>query len=153
MRSARSLDKRSRERPSASSDLIRDRMRRQGRRDTKPELSLRRAVWKRGLRYRVDVSPIRGARRRADLVFTRAKVAVYVDGCFWHSCPLHATTPKANRVWWVEKLKSNVARDRDTDRRLSDAGWIALRIWEHEDPENSAERVERVVRDRIAKTA
>lgn len=102
------------------------------------------------MRYRVDVAPIRGARRRADLVFTRAKVAVYVDGCFWHRCPLHATAPKANRAWWVEKLDANVARDRDTDRRLREAGWIALRIWEHENPETSATRVERVVRRRIA---
>jgi DNA mismatch endonuclease (patch repair protein) len=105
------------------------------------------------LRYRVDVAPIRGARRRADLVFRRAKVAVYVDGCFWHSCPKHATTPKANREWWVEKLDANVARDRDTDRRLKEAGWIALRIWEHENPDTAAERVARVVRERTAKLA
>jgi DNA mismatch endonuclease (patch repair protein) len=124
-------------------------MQRQARRDTVPELALRRAVWKRGLRYRVDISPIRGTRRRADLVFTRAKVAVYVDGCFWHSCPLHATTPKANRTWWIEKLEANAARDRDTDRRLSEAGWSVVRVWEHEDAEHSAERVERVVRARL----
>ena len=128
-------------------------MQRQGRRDTVPELALRRAVWKRGLRYRVDVSPIRGARRRADLVFTRAKVAVYVDGCFWHSCPKHATTPKANRAWWIDKLDANVARDRDTDRRLHEADWIALRIWEHEDPDTAAARVERIVRERVAEVA
>lgn len=105
------------------------------------------------MRYRVDVAPIRGARRRADLVFTRAKVAVYIDGCFWHRCPLHATTPKANRAWWIDKLGANVARDRDTDRRLCAAGWIALRIWEHEDSEAGAERVESVVRDRSANLA
>jgi DNA mismatch endonuclease (patch repair protein) len=125
-------------------------MQRQNRRDTLPELALRRAVWRRGLRYRVDVAPIRGARRRADLVFTRAKVSVYVDGCFWHRCPEHATTPKANREWWIDKLAANVARDRDTDHRLDEAGWIALRVWEHEDPEESASRVERVVRERVA---
>jgi DNA mismatch endonuclease (patch repair protein) len=128
-------------------------MKRQGRRDTVPELALRRAVWKRGLRYRVDVSPIRGARRRADLVFTRAKVAVYVDGCFWHSCPKHATTPKANRAWWMDKLDANVARDRDTDRRLHEAGWIAQRIWEHEDPDTAAARVEQIVRERVDEIA
>jgi DNA mismatch endonuclease (patch repair protein) len=137
-------------RPAASSDVIRERMQRQSRRDTVPELALRRAVWKRGLRYRVDVSPMRGARRRADLLFTRAKVAVYVDGCFWHSCPQHATTPKANRAWWIEKLHANVARDRDTDRQLHESGWIALRIWEHEDTDTAAARVERLVRARIA---
>ena len=122
-------------------------MQRQARRDTKPELALRRAVWQRGLRYRVDIAPVPGTRRRADLVFTRAKVAVYVDGCFWHRCPMHATTPKANREWWIEKLDANVTRDRDTNRRLAEAGWTALRVWEHEDPEDAADRVQRAVRD------
>lgn len=124
-------------------------MQRQIRRDTEPELALRRTLWKRGLRYRVDVAPILGTRRRADLVFTRIKVAVYVDGCFWHRCPIHATTPKANRAWWIEKLDANVVRDRDTDRRLREAGWTAVRIWEHEDPDEVADRVERVVRERF----
>src|SRR3954447_5164896 len=109
------------QRPAASSEHVRRRMEKQVRRDTKPELELRRAVWRLGLRYRVDIAPIPG-RRRADLVFTRAKVAVYVDGCFWHSCPTHATIPKANREWWVAKLDTNVRRDRDTDRRLAEAG-------------------------------
>src|SRR3954447_26495843 len=108
-------------RPAASSDHVRRRMERQPRRDTRPELALRRAVWRLGLRYRVDIAPIPG-RRRADLVFTRARVAVYLDGCFWHSCPTHATIPKANREWWVAKLDTNVRRDRDTDRRLAEAG-------------------------------
>ncbi len=115
-------------------------MQHQGRRDTAPELALRREVWRRGLRYRVDVAPIRG-RRRADLVFTRAKVAVYVDGCFWHRCPVHATTPKANRAWWVAKLDANAARDRATDRDLDAAGWTVVRVWEHEQPAAAASRV------------
>lgn len=122
-------------------------MERQSRRDTKPELALRRAVWRLGLRYRVDVAPIRG-RRRADLVFTRAKVAVYLDGCFWHSCPAHATTPKANREWWVAKLDANVRRDRDTDRRLAEAGWTVVRVWEHEPADLAAERIALMVRAR-----
>ena len=120
-------------------------MERQSRRDTKPELALRRAVWRLGLRYRVDIAPIPG-RRRADLVFTRAKVAVYVDGCFWHSCPIHATTPKANREWWVAKLDTNVRRDRDTDRRLAEAGWTVIRVWEHEAVDAASERIALVVR-------
>ena len=132
-------------RPAASSEHVRRRMERQGRRDTKPELELRRAVWRLGLRYRVDIAPIPG-RRRADLVFTRAKVAVYLDGCFWHSCPNHATIPKANREWWVEKLGTNVRRDRDTDQRLAEAGWTVLRVWEHEAPDVAAGRVELTVR-------
>jgi DNA mismatch endonuclease (patch repair protein) len=121
---------------------------RQARRDTKAELAVRRAVWRRGLRYRVDLRPLQGSRRRADLVFTRAKVAVFVDGCFWHGCPLHATAPKMNAQWWEEKLIANVERDRDTDERLGQAGWHVVRIWEHEDPEEAADRVEGVVRGR-----
>ena len=121
-------------------------MERQVRRDTKPELALRRAVWRLGLRYRVDLAPIRGTRRRADMVFTRAKVVVFVDGCFWHSCPSHATTPKANRRWWIAKLQANVRRDRDTDLRLHDAGWTVVRVWEHEAVQAAADRVVKAVR-------
>jgi len=123
-------------------------MERQGRRDTKPEMAVRRAVWRRGLRYRVDVSPLRGTRRRADLVFTRVRVAVFIDGCYWHGCPEHATAPKANAEWWAEKLSANVRGDRDTDSRLGEAGWLVVRIWEHEDAEKAAERIEQVVRSR-----
>ncbi len=89
---------------------------------------------------------MRGVRRRADIVFGPAKVAVYVDGCFWHSCPEHATVPKNNREWWIEKLEANVARDRDTDRQLAEAGWQVIRVWEHEDMESAADRVMQLVR-------
>ena len=109
----------------------RRRMQRQRRRDTKPELALRRALHARGWRFRVDIAPLPGLRRRADVVFTRHRVAVYVDGCFWHSCPTHRTIPKNNHAWWVAKLLANVERDRDTERRLQSAGWITIRLWEH----------------------
>src|SRR5262245_31016769 len=102
------------DRPVASSPAIRARMQRQARRDTAPELALRRALHSRGLRYRVDAKVV-GARRRADVVFSTAKVAVFVDGCFWHTCPLHGTVPKSNRDWWVAKLAANAERDRATD--------------------------------------
>ncbi|MEZ5371445.1 MAG: very short patch repair endonuclease [Microthrixaceae bacterium] len=115
-------------------------------RDTTPELALRRAVWRRGLRYRVDARPVGGLNRRADLVFTRAKVAVFVDGCFWHSCPIHATRPAANGDFWAAKLDGTVARDRETDARLRAEGWTVLRFWEHEDPAAAADRVEATVR-------
>jgi DNA mismatch endonuclease (patch repair protein) len=80
-------------------------------------------------------------RRRADVVFTRVQVAVFVDGCFWHMCPLHRTMPQRNGAWWAQKLARNVARDKDTDERLREAGWEVVRVWEHEDPFEAADRV------------
>ncbi|MBU4616253.1 very short patch repair endonuclease [Prescottella equi] len=122
------------------------RMRAQRRRDTAPEVALRRELHRRGARFFVDRAPLRGLRRRADLVFPRRRVAVYVDGCFWHSCPQHATSPKNNAQWWADKLAANVVRDRDTDTRLADAGWTVVRIWEHEDPTEAADRVQVALR-------
>lgn len=122
-------------------------MRNTARRDTPGELALRKELFARGLRYLVDVAPIPG-RRRADLVFRGPRVAVFLDGCFWHSCPTHATFPSNNRQWWADKLAANVARDRDTDRRLASAGWRVVRIWEHESPVVAATKVERIVRRR-----
>jgi DNA mismatch endonuclease (patch repair protein) len=75
-------------------------------------------------------------------------VAVYVDGCFWHSCPLHATTPKANQEWWIAKLTTNAARDRDTDEGLAAAGWVSVRVWEHEDPDRAAAHIAAIVQSR-----
>ncbi|NLU83540.1 very short patch repair endonuclease [Rhodococcus sp. HNM0569] len=122
------------------------RMARQRRRDTAPEVALRRELHRRGLRYFVDRAPIRGVRRRADVVFPGRKVAVFVDGCFWHSCPQHATHPKNNAQWWTDKLAANVTRDRDTDARLREQGWQVVRVWEHEAPQGAADRVEAAVR-------
>ena len=110
-------------------------------RDTPAELALRRLLHRAGLRYRVDYRPVPGIRRKADVVFTRAKVAVFVDGCFWHSCPVHGTWPKANAAWWRDKLEGNETRDRDTDAKLAEAGWTVVRIWEHETPDGAATRV------------
>lgn len=118
------------------------RMRRQRRRDTVPEVALRRELHGRGVRYFVDRAPLKGIRRRADLVFPRRRVAVYVDGCFWHRCPQHATDPKNNAEWWAAKLAANVARDRNTDAALAAAGWTVVRIWEHENPAEAADRVQ-----------
>ena len=121
-------------------------MRRTGRRDTAPELALRRELHRRGLRYLVDATPPgTNRRRRADLVFRGARVAVFVDGCFWHSCPQHLHLPRANREWWRVKLASITARDRDTDARLREAGWLPVRIWEHERVTAAADRVEGVL--------
>ena len=134
--------------PAASSDEARSRMETQRRRDTGPELALRRALWARGWRYRVDHQVLPGLRRRADLVFVGPRVAVFVDGCFWHRCPEHGTTPRANRDWWVHKLDGNVQRDRDTDARLRAAGWLVVRVWEHETTADAVARVEQAVRCR-----
>jgi DNA mismatch endonuclease (patch repair protein) len=134
--------------PAPSSAVVRRRMQQQQRRDTHPELELRRALHAAGLRYRVERPVIPGMRRRADIVFGPAKVAVFVDGCFWHMCPQHATAPKANAEWWREKLERNRARDRETDGLLNEQGWLPVRVWEHEDMAVAAVRVADVVRDR-----
>jgi len=134
--------------PKASSAAVSQRMRNTPQRDTPAELALRRELHGRGLRYLVDVAPIPG-RRRADLVFRGPKVAVFIDGCFWHACPEHATFPKSNREWWADKLAANFARDRDTDRRLAEAGWRVVRVWEHVAPSDAARIVERVLRHRM----
>lgn len=119
-----------------------------GRRDTAPELALRRELHARGLRFRVDRAVLPDRRRRVDIVFGPARVAALVDGCFWHGCPEHGTAPKANDLFWREKIETNRRRDRDTDRRLTQAGWTVVRVWEHEDPVTAADRIEAIVRER-----
>ena len=117
-------------------------------RDTQPELALRSAAHALGLRYRVSVRPLRELRRTADLVFTKVRVAVFLDGCFWHGCPDHHTVAATNASFWAEKVESTRSRDRDTDRRLAAAGWTSIRVWEHEDPVEAAQRIHAVVRGR-----
>ena len=126
--------------PPASNEVILRRMRSTRRRDTKPELALRSELHRLGLRFFVD-RPIVGARRRADVLFPRDRVAVYVDGCYWHACPVHGTIPKQNREWWIAKLAANRARDLDTVAKLCAAGWTVLRFWEHDDPAVAAAQV------------
>jgi DNA mismatch endonuclease (patch repair protein) len=104
-------------------------------------MALRRELHRRGLRYRVNVPPIRGLRCRADIVFSNRRVAVFVDGCFWHSCPEHGTTPVTNQSYWCAKLARNLERDRANDRALAEAGWTVVRVWEHESPLAAADRV------------
>jgi DNA mismatch endonuclease (patch repair protein) len=126
---------------------------RQARRDTAPELAVRRELHRRGLRYRVDVAPLQGRRRTADVVFPKARVAVYVDGCFWHMCPEHSTLPKHNGEWWLAKLEANVRRDRETDAELTAAGWTVVRSWEHESASAAADRVQVAVQAALAAQA
>lgn len=122
---------------------------RQKRSDTAPEVALRKELYRRGIRYRIDYQlPLHGVRRRADIAFTALQIAVFVDGCYWHACPVHATWPTASADWWRAKLEGNVRRDRDTDQRLAEAGWISLRIWEHDNPIAAADRIESALRTR-----
>ncbi|WP_370289294.1 very short patch repair endonuclease [Nocardioides sp.] len=121
-------------------------------RDTSPELAVRRLLHAAGLRYRVAYRPEPSLRRTADIVFTKQRVAVFVDGCYWHACPEHGTRARANAEYWSAKLQRNVARDADTTARLEAAGWTVLRFWEHEDPTDVANRVVDVVRWSAGKT-
>ena len=111
-------------------------------------MALRRLLHAAGLRYRVDRAPLPGLRRRADIVFGPARVAVYVDGCFWHGCPEHGTRPKANAAWWREKIERTGSRDRETDARLASAGWLVVRVWEHEEPAVVATRIREAIKGR-----
>lgn len=131
--------------PPASGQETQKRMKSQARRDTKPEILLRRALTERGFRYRVDCAAVDGVRSKADVVFTRAKVAVFVHGCFWHGCPEHHRPTKSNTKWWAEKIATNRERDKTTNAALEAAGWTVLRVWEHEPPEEAANRVADIV--------
>ena len=128
-------------RPRASAPSVRERMQATGRRDTPPELQIRSLLHRQGYRYRVDISPLENFRSRADIVFPRLRVAVYIDGCFWHGCPLHGTWPKAHGDWWRDKIESNRERDSRANAILVSSGWTVVRIWEHEDPVEAAEKV------------
>ena len=132
--------------PAASSPDAEARMKRTRQRDTRCEVEIRRILHARGLRYRVDRKVLEGLRRRADIVFGPARVAVFVDGCFWHACPEHASWPKANAEFWRAKIEGNRARDRDTDARLVEAGWVVVRVWEHVPPERAASRIAEILR-------
>lgn len=131
-------------------------MRANRRRDTKPELAIRRILHAQGFRYRVDYPAGSDKRRRADIVFTRQKVAVFIDGCFWHGCPEHATIPKVHSDYWIPKLMRNRERDVETSLELESEGWTVLRFWEHDDPVSVAAAVSTLishVRDRAATPA
>ena len=110
-------------------------------RDTRPELLVRRAVHAMGLRYRVASRPIAHIRVSADMVFRGPRVAVFIDGCFWHGCPAHSTSPRTNAGYWAAKIAANRERDARADRLLRNAGWTVIRVWEHEDPPQAAAKV------------
>jgi DNA mismatch endonuclease (patch repair protein) len=115
-------------------------------RDTKPELRIRSLLHARGLRFRVNRRPLPEVRLTADIVFTRARVAVFVDGCWWHKCPEHYKPPGRNADYWLPKVERNVRRDLEIDQLLREAGWTVIRAWEHQDPAEVADWAESAVR-------
>ncbi|MFF1384680.1 very short patch repair endonuclease [Arthrobacter sp. NPDC058288] len=137
----------------ASSPAARKIMQGNRSKDTAPELAIRRAVHALGLRYRVAVRPLHGIRRSADLVFPRAKVAVFVDGCFWHGCPEHYREPASNIEFWRLKVATNRARDIETTELFRLSGWVVLRFWAHDDPMIAAEKIRQVVGQRRSHVA
>lgn len=133
------------DRPRASSLVVLARMKQQARSDTRPELLVRRALHARGLRYLLQVRVPGQPRRTIDICFPRYKVAIFIDGCFWHGCPKHATDPDAHKEWWQQKLARNRQRDSETTNHLTNLGWTVLRFWSHERPEEVAGVVEGVI--------
>lgn len=117
--------------------------------DTGPERAVRSALHRLGLRYRKNVRPVPTLRCRADIVFSRARVAVFIDGCFWHSCPSHGVTPRTNSAYWIAKIERNRERDLANNAELNAAGWAVVRVWEHEDPDEAARRVATALRDYV----
>lgn len=130
----------------ASSEHARLTMRANRSRDTKPEMLIRRELHRRGRRFRVAYRPLPEDRRRTvDIAFTRLKIAVHIDGCFWHGCEEHFIPPKTNPEYWQQKIAGNRARDLDTDRRLEAQGWTVLRFWEHQDPAEVVATIENLL--------
>jgi len=117
------------------------------RRDTLPELRLRSALFRMGLRFRVDRRPVAAITGRADVVFTRRRVAVFVDGCYWHGCPTHYVAPRTNAGYWSGKVDGNRRRDAATSAALIEAGWRVVRVWEHDEPLGAAAAIAAIVRD------
>lgn len=132
-------------RPASSSSNASSRMAKVRQKGTDAEVALRREMYRIGLRYRIDYEVLRKPRRVADVVFPGRRIAVFVDGCFWHGCPEHATWPKQNAEFWREKIEANQRRDADTNDRLRSLGWTVLRFWSHESPTEAAQTVAQVV--------
>lgn len=148
-RTGKEADGVTRRRPKPLSELVSRQMSAMPSRDTSTEMAFRRELHSRGLRYRTHLKTLPG---KPDIAFTRARIAVFVDGCFWHRCPDHGTTPKNNGKWWADKLEANVARDRRNDDYLQRLGWITVHVWEHEDPSTAAEAISELWRTRVQET-
>lgn len=132
--------------PTAGSAAVSRSMSRNGRHGTRPEMDLRRALFRRGLRFRVDTRPVVGLNRRADVVLPGDRVAIYMHGCFWHGCVLHYRRPRSHSHYWATRLEEARARDMDTERTLREKGWVVVTVWEHEDISEAADRIVATVR-------
>jgi DNA mismatch endonuclease (patch repair protein) len=132
-----------RHKPAPLNAAVSAQMQRMPRSSSGPEMLIRRELHSRGLRFRVNHPRLPG---RPDIAFTAARIAVFIDGCFWHSCPDHSVLPKNNRDWWRSKLERNVERDREKDALLEKLGWSVLHLWEHEEPLEAADAIERLWR-------
>jgi len=142
------MNRSSNKNPTPSSKAALNRMKAAKPRDTAPEKALRSELHKKGLHYRIDAKPVKELNRRADIVFRSAKVAVFVDGCFWHGCPIHGTQAKANAEFWKNKIKQNQIRDANTNQILKKAGWKVIRVWEHESPEKASRKIYSIIMKR-----
>ena len=132
-------------RPVAASQEAHRKMAAVGRRDTPQEMAIRKALFRAGCRFRVQFRPLSDHRWTADIAFTKTKVLVFVDGCYWHGCPIHGSIPKSNREWWMAKIGRNVERDREATRVLTERGWTVLRVWSHEEPTVAAQAIKKVL--------
>lgn len=137
----------SRRRPKPLNEAVTSQMKRMPRAGSKPELLLRAELFRRGMRFRVNFKGVPG---KPDIAFTKAKIAVFVDGCFWHGCPIHGSLPKNNREWWRAKLEGNRERDERKDRELRQEEWLSLHYWEHDDIEEIADEIEELWNERRA---
>ena len=126
-------------------------MQRVRQKNTSAESALRRELHALGLRFRLQVTVLDRPRRVADITFTVPRIAVFVDGCFWHGCPRHATWPKTNASFWRTKISDNRARDKDTNTRLRAIGWTVVRVWAHEPASRAALRIATLVKKRQVK--
>lgn len=135
--------------PPAKNETVSNRMRHVRREGTAAELAVRSCLHRLGLRFRVHINPVPQSRAKPDIVFKKSRVAVYVDGCFWHACPDHASWPKTNSEWWREKIQANVERDKRHTAELISAGWTVIRFWEHEQPSVVADKIHSVIRQRM----
>lgn len=139
--------------PPASSPAVRAVMQGNCAQDTRPEQEVRSALHHLGLRFRKHAQPLKGLRCQADAIFRCEKIAVFVDGCFWHGCPEHGRVPSDRNGYWAAKLGRNMERDQRNNLALASAGWLVLRFWEHSDPAQVALEVQAAVSHRRAQAA